>query len=182
VLYFPLFSKEGKSPLMTPPKGSKVVKAKAKPRSKVLKKKAGTSVGPRENKPAGQIPKKQGSGEVGYKKPPKHSQFKPGQSGNPKGPPKARVTIWRHVCIFSELTEAELKKLKRRGLTMSQRAALKIVEAMARGDFHPGTHLAKYVIDRSEGKIPEQLNITRTEELSDAECDQVRELLKARNG
>jgi hypothetical protein len=26
--------------------------------------------------------------EVGYKKPPKHSQFKPGQSGNPKGRPK----------------------------------------------------------------------------------------------
>lgn len=26
--------------------------------------------------------------EVGYKKPPKHSRFKPGQSGNPKGRPK----------------------------------------------------------------------------------------------
>ena len=25
---------------------------------------------------------------VGYKKPPRHSQFKPGQSGNPKGRPK----------------------------------------------------------------------------------------------
>ena len=27
--------------------------------------------------------------EVGYKKPPKHTQFKPGRSGNPKGRPKA---------------------------------------------------------------------------------------------
>jgi Family of unknown function (DUF5681) len=27
--------------------------------------------------------------EVGYGKPPKHGQFKPGQSGNPKGRPKA---------------------------------------------------------------------------------------------
>ncbi|WP_108681336.1 DUF5681 domain-containing protein [Methyloceanibacter sp. wino2] len=26
--------------------------------------------------------------EVGYQKPPKHAQFKPGQSGNPKGRPK----------------------------------------------------------------------------------------------
>ena len=26
--------------------------------------------------------------EVGYKKPPKHSQFQPGESGNPKGRPK----------------------------------------------------------------------------------------------
>ena len=26
--------------------------------------------------------------EVGYRKPPKHSQFKPGQSGNPNGRPR----------------------------------------------------------------------------------------------
>lgn len=30
--------------------------------------------------------------EVGYKKPPIHGQFKPGQSGNPKGRPKKRQT------------------------------------------------------------------------------------------
>ena len=31
--------------------------------------------------------------EVGYKKPPKHSRFKPGQSGNPKGRPcRAKTT------------------------------------------------------------------------------------------
>ena len=31
--------------------------------------------------------------EVGYKKPPKHSQFKKGQSGNKRGRPKKRFTI-----------------------------------------------------------------------------------------
>lgn len=31
----------------------------------------------------------EGTYKVGYKKPPRHSQFKPGQSGNPKGRPKA---------------------------------------------------------------------------------------------
>lgn len=31
--------------------------------------------------------------EIGYKKPPKHTQFKPGQSGNPKGRPKKPQTI-----------------------------------------------------------------------------------------
>lgn len=31
--------------------------------------------------------------EIGYKKPPKHTQFKPGQSGNPKGRPPKPQTI-----------------------------------------------------------------------------------------
>jgi hypothetical protein len=31
--------------------------------------------------------------EVGYGKPPKHSQFKPGQSGNPRGRPKAAKSL-----------------------------------------------------------------------------------------
>jgi hypothetical protein len=30
---------------------------------------------------------------VGYKKPPRHTQFKPGQSGNPKGRSKKSVTL-----------------------------------------------------------------------------------------
>jgi hypothetical protein len=47
------------------------------------------------------MPKKSGKGagdggddyEVGYKKPPKHSQFKKGQSGYKRGPRKQRVTL-----------------------------------------------------------------------------------------
>jgi hypothetical protein len=39
-----------------------------------------------------------GSGNwVGYGEPPKHTQFKPGQSGNPKGRPKGRKNIKTEV-------------------------------------------------------------------------------------
>lgn len=30
---------------------------------------------------------------VGYKKPPRHTRFKPGQSGNPNGRPRKKVTL-----------------------------------------------------------------------------------------
>jgi len=37
--------------------------------------------------------KKREKDPVGYKKPPRHTQFRPGQSGNPKGRPKKVATL-----------------------------------------------------------------------------------------
>lgn len=35
--------------------------------------------------------------EVGYARPPKHTQFQPGQSGNPKGRPKGAKGFWAQL-------------------------------------------------------------------------------------
>lgn len=54
------------------------------------------------------MPKKTGDYEVGYRKPPQHSQFKAGQSGNPKGRPKK-----------SQTTKAILENLARQKVTIT---------------------------------------------------------------
>ena len=41
--------------------------------------------------------------EVGYGKPPKHTRYKPGQSGNPKGRPKAAKGL--HTLVRENLTQ-----------------------------------------------------------------------------
>jgi hypothetical protein len=46
---------------------------------------------------------KQGKSEVGYKNLPKEAQFKPGQSGNPAGPPKRRTQLWTYFCRYMAL-------------------------------------------------------------------------------
>jgi hypothetical protein len=58
--------------------------------------------------------------EVGYKKPPKHSQFKKGQSGNSKGPPKGSKSakaifekaLWKAVQIKMGDTTAKMPKIE----------------------------------------------------------------------
>ena len=72
--------------------------------------------------------------EVGYKKPPSHTQFKKGKSGNPKGRPKGSVSlnkIWREVFIKPETVTINGQQQK---MPMIKAALMKQREKIMQGD------------------------------------------------
>lgn len=79
--------------------------------------------------------------EVGYKKPPKHGQFKKGQSGNPRGRPKkkdsempdARLALAR---VLNEQVAVKDND-KVRSLSKIELVMRQVVDKAAAGDFRP---------------------------------------------
>ena len=68
--------------------------------------------------------------EVGYKKPPKHTQFKPDQSGNPKGRPHGAKNLSTE--LLEELQEwVKVTESGKQKTISKQRAMLKALMAKA---------------------------------------------------
>lgn len=75
----------------------------------------------------------------GYKRPPEHSKFKPGQSGNPAGRPRARRKTGRDAFRDSienlfTMTFAVIDNGKRKKLSLWEYAARKLLTTIARND------------------------------------------------
>lgn len=75
--------------------------------------------------------------KVGYCKPPKHSQFKPGQSGNPRGRPRKNRSI--EAMIKRELDQFVTMTEGGRELRISKREAIvkQFVNRAIKGDPKP---------------------------------------------
>jgi len=88
--------------------------------------------------------------EVGHGKPPKHTQFKPGESGNPKGRPKGTKNL--ATDLSEELAEMIVVNEGGRQLKISkQRAIIKSLLAKAlKGDTRAATVLLKLLIDAEQ--------------------------------
>ena len=123
------------------------------------------------------LPAAQREYKVGNKKPPEEHQFKPGESGNPKGASVRRTNLWIWICKFMALDDKGLAKLNRTKLTQAQQTALKLVENAKDGKYSGSERLARYMIDREEGKAIEHLIVENENTLTDEECENIREVL-----
>ena len=88
--------------------------------------------------------KKDDDGRVGYKRPPSHTRFKPGQSGNPKGRPKHVRNLKTE--FLEELGEVVHVREGDRKLTISkQRALIKaLVAAAIKGDMRAANAIVSF--------------------------------------
>ena len=88
--------------------------------------------------------------EVGFGRPPKHTRFKPGESGNPKGRPKGTKNL--ATDLSEELAEKIVVNEGGRQLKISkQRAMIKSLLAKAlKGDTRAATVLLKLLIDAEQ--------------------------------
>lgn len=87
--------------------------------------------------------------EVGYKKPPAHTRFKAGQSGNPKGRKKGRISV--EETTLGELTTKVKVREGDKEFYITKLAALikSRINAALKGDRHAFADVMK-LLDRLE--------------------------------
>lgn len=72
--------------------------------------------------------------EVGYGKPPKHSQFKPGQSGNPGGRPKGSKSVHAVVQAICEEVVTVTENGQKKTMTKLEVATASLFSKASKGD------------------------------------------------
>jgi hypothetical protein len=111
--------------------------------------------------------KKDDDYEVGYKKPPRETQFKPGQSGNPKGRPKERKNFKTE--LLEELHERiAVKEGGAHRKVTKQRAMLKSLTAKA---LHGDTKAAAVIVNMVYRLLDQDEDDVKTPDLSAEDLD-----------
>jgi hypothetical protein len=115
--------------------------------------------------------------EIGFGKPPKHSKFRKGFSGNPKGRPKGR----RNLATVLERTLQEKVVINengaRRTVTKLEAAVKQLVNKAAAGDLAALRQLTALA-----GSPVEQVVDASTNQLADADLEIMRGVLKRFEG
>ncbi len=120
--------------------------------------------------------------KVGPGCPPKEHQFQPGESGPPDGPPRHRTNLWVYFTGYMGMTSEQRARIDRDKLTAAQATALKMVEKAVEGKGCDFERLARYIVDREEGKAAEHIIISEEDTLTDAECEELKKLILRQHG
>ena len=108
--------------------------------------------------------------EVGYRKPPKETQFKKGQSGNPKGRPKGSVNFIKSMEIELARPIVISTNGKQEIVTKIAAIAKQLTNKAAMGDMKAMPHVMKITEKIAmEHKRQDELANRTMEEMSDAE-------------
>ena len=110
--------------------------------------------------------------------PSKDNQFKPGQSGNPAGPPAGRTQLWRYFCNYMDMSDQQITTAKKKALTQAQQTAIRLVEDAKDGKFPKASRFAQYIVDRELGKPKEHVQLDSTPTISADDCESIREILR----
>jgi hypothetical protein len=95
--------------------------------------------------------------DVGYGKPPRHTQFEKGRSGNPKGRPKGSQPLVTSLAKILDEKVALTQNGRRRTVTKLVAAAKQLADSAAAGDLEAIkqlTRLAQWVAGRTEALAP----------------------------
>jgi hypothetical protein len=90
--------------------------------------------------------------EVGNRRPPKHSRFKPGVSGNPKGRPKGSVNLRTRVAQQLHKTVTVTRNGRPVIMCKVDLIALQLVDSAAKGDLR-ATALALRLADEAAAAV-----------------------------
>jgi hypothetical protein len=96
---------------------------------------------------------KNGTNDVGYGKPPQHSRFKQGRSGNPRGRPKGTLNM--ATVLARTLRERVVidENGKRKMVTKLQAAIPQLVSKATSGDGHAIRYLCQLVLSAEERSV-----------------------------
>jgi hypothetical protein len=113
--------------------------------------------------------------EVGYGKPPRHSRFKPGKSGNPKGRPK-RAKGFKTLVRAAMLQRVRVRSGGReRTVSRAEALLLKAIEHASKDNFKATERLLAWYQEAVPDAPAKDIAPPRQEDLTDAD----RETLEA---
>ena len=81
--------------------------------------------------------KPEGNYEVGYGRPPKHTQFKPGQSGNAKGRPRKSKDLARLIDAELDAVIPTMESGRRKHISKREALVKQLVNLAIKGNAKP---------------------------------------------